>query len=119
MLGSLAKGLQNLSKGEKRLISLKAEEAYGLYFPQKVIFFPKRKLPTTVRVGENIAITGNDGLIRTYKVLEVYKNMVSLDGNHPLAGQDLVFEIEALEVRDATLEEIGESTNSISSQIWH
>jgi len=119
MLEGLAKGLQNLSKGEKRLISLKAEEAYGLYFPQKIILYPKRKLPQSLRVGETISIAGKSGLIRSYKVLEFHNDMASLDGNHPLAGQDLVFEIEALAVRDATPEEMIESTSSISTQIWH
>ena len=45
--------------------------------------------------------------------------MVSLDGNHPLAGQDLIFEIEALEVRDATPAEIDESVNIVSTQLLH
>lgn len=41
----LVKGLLNLKKGEKRSIFLAATEAYGLYDPRRVIFFPKTKLP--------------------------------------------------------------------------
>jgi FKBP-type peptidyl-prolyl cis-trans isomerase SlyD len=45
--------------------------------------------------------------------------MVALDGNHPLAGQDLTFEIETVEARDATAEEIIKSSNMISTQVLH
>ena len=119
ILAGLAKGLQQLKKGERRSITLSAEEAYGLYEPKKIIFFPRNKLSKLIRVGEMVSITGNSGTIRTYKVVELHSDMVSLDGNHPLAGQDLIFEIEALDVRDATANEIAESANTLSRQPLH
>jgi FKBP-type peptidyl-prolyl cis-trans isomerase SlyD len=45
--------------------------------------------------------------------------MVSLDGNHPLAGQDLVFEIETLDARDATELEVFEAQNLVATQLLH
>lgn len=119
MLSGLAKGLQNLKKGEKRSISLSAEEAYGLYEPKKVILYPRKKLPRQTRAGEFISIAGKSGVIRSYKVIQLHDDMASLDGNHPLAGQDLIFEIETLSVRDATREEIAEATNTVTHQILH
>ncbi|MGZ5279928.1 MAG: FKBP-type peptidyl-prolyl cis-trans isomerase [Pseudobdellovibrionaceae bacterium] len=119
LLAGLAKGLQNLKKGEKRSIALCAEEAYGLYDPRKVILFPKKKLPQGLRVGEAVTIVGKSGVHRTYKLVQFMDDMVSLDGNHPLAGQDLVFEIEALDARDATRKEIDDSLNVVSSQLLH
>lgn len=119
MLNGLAKGLQNLKKGEKRSIHLSAEEAYGLYDPQKIILFPKNKLPKQLQTGSNISIVSKTGVQRDYKVIQFHDNMARLDGNHPLAGQDLVFEIEVLEARKATRQEIDESFNVISSQILH
>ncbi len=119
ILAGLAKGLQELKKGERRSITLTAEEAYGLYEPKKIIFFPRNKLSKLIRVGEMVSITGKSGTIRTYKVVELHSDMVSLDGNHPLAGQDLIFEIEALDVRDATAIEIAESANILSRQPLH
>jgi FKBP-type peptidyl-prolyl cis-trans isomerase 2 len=109
MLAGLALGLQNLKKGEKRKICLSAVEAYGLYDPKKVILYPRKKIPKTIAVGENISIAGKSGAIRTYRIVSIHDDMVSLDGNHALAGQDLIFEIETLEARDATAEEIAES----------
>lgn len=119
VLDGLARGLQDLKKGDKRLITLSAEEAYGLYEPKKVILFPKSKLPKTVRVGEMITIASKSGHVHTYLVAQIHDYMVSLDGNHPLAGQDLIFEIEAIEARDATPEEIAESVNVVATQMLH
>ncbi len=116
ILKGLTRGLQQLKKGEKRQLTLSADEAFGAYEPAKVIFYPKNKLTKPVRVGENISITGKSGTIRTYLVAKLHEDLVSLDGNHPLAGQDLIFEIEALEARDATPEDIGKSVNLASSQ---
>lgn len=117
MLTGLAKGLQSLKKGERRNIELSAEEAYGLYEPKKVIFFPRNKLSKLLKVGDSISIKGKSGTMRSYRVVDFHGDMASLDGNHPLAGQDLIFEIEALDVREATGVEIEESSNPVSNQM--
>lgn len=119
MLSGLVRGLQNLAKGERRSIVVAANEAYGLYDPQKVIFFLRSKLPQNLKPGQPVSIVGKSGLTRCYTVIELNDEYATLDGNHPLAGQDLVFEIEALEVRAATREEIDDSTNSCSVQHLH
>lgn len=71
------------------------------------------------RRGGMVSILGKSGKLRTYTVIELYSDMASLDENHPLAGQDLIFEIEALSVRAATRDEIHESLNMIGTQILH
>lgn len=121
LLNGLAAGLQHLTKGEKRSISLSAEQAYGFYDQSKVILYPLKRVPDAgnLRVGQAITIVGKSGEARTYKVLQVFGETVSLDGNHPLAGQDLVFEIETLDVRDATAEEIYDSQNMVATQLLH
>lgn len=118
-LVGLSKGMQNLKKGEKRKISLSAAEAYGFYDPKKIILFPIRKLSKGIRLGQSVSVIGKSGLLRTYTVIQFHKNMVSLDGNHPLAGQDLIFEIEALDVRDATIEEVDCASNVLAAQFLH
>jgi FKBP-type peptidyl-prolyl cis-trans isomerase SlyD len=121
LLKGLVQGLQNLKKGEKRSINLSAEEAYGFYDPKKVILFPRKKLAPQVllRDGDVISIVSKTGQTRVYRVGQLHGDMVTLDGNHPLAGQDLVFDIEATAVRDATPGEIEESSNMISTQYLH
>ena len=120
-LKGLVLGLQDLKKGEKRTISLSAEEAYGFYDPKKVILFPRKKLAreASLKEGSPISVVSKTGQTRVYRVVQLHGDMVALDGNHPLAGQDLVFDIEATDVRLATKEEIVESSNSISTQYLH
>ena len=120
-LEGLARALHNLKKGERRSIHLKAKEAYGFYDPSKVILFPLKRIPAfkNVRHGQTVSFLSKKGKSRTYRVLQVHGEMVSLDENHPLAGQDLVFEIEATEARDATLEEVAETQNLFSKQWMH
>lgn len=119
LLEGLAKGMVDLTEGERRSISLSAEEAYGLYDPKKVILFPCKKLPEDAKVGMAVSIKGKSGKMRLYKILEVVPPFARLDGNHPLAGQDLVFEIEALKVRKATETEIEEALNPLEHQVLH
>lgn len=119
ILLGLAQGLQNLTKGEHRKISIAASDAYGFYDLQKIILYPVKKLGKDIRIGQIISIIGKSGNSRTYKVVEFQNDFIRLDGNHPLAGQDLVFEIEALEVRDATSAEVNTSINTVGVQFLH
>lgn len=118
-LKGLSKYLVGLTKGEKRVINLPAEEAYGFYDPQKVILYPRKKLPLDIRVGSLIHLVGKSGKVRIYTALQILGELVSLDGNHPLAGQDLIFEIETLEAREASDKELEELSNPLSKQVLH
>lgn len=118
VLTGLAQGLQNLKKGEKRSLALTADKAFGNYDPKKVIFFPRSKIPKekTLRCGEALIIISKTGVKRTYQIVEIHADLLTLDSNHPLAGQDLVFEIEATEAREATATEITDLKNVASNQ---
>lgn len=105
----LSEGLQNIKSGEKRSITLKAEQAYGYYDPKKIILYPRKRLPSNLVIGETVTIVGKSGTHRSYNVVQFLGDMISLDGNHPLAGQDLVFEIEVLAARVATKEELDDA----------
>lgn len=118
-LSGLSAAMQNLKPGEKRSIQLTAQEAYGFYDPKKVILFPRNKLPRHVKIGQTIQVVSKTGITRVYKVIEFHGSMVTLDENHPLAGQDLIFEIEVLSARNASEEEIAESHNEIGVQLLH
>lgn len=118
-LPALAKALQNLEAGEFRTVNLSAEEAYGLYDPKKVILFPRKKLPKNTTTGMTIHVRNKEGRIDTYKVKSVKSEFVQLDGNHPLAGQDLIFEIEAITVRPASLKELEDSLSPTTDKNLH
>lgn len=120
-LRGLVEGLQNLKKGEKRTIQLSAEQAYGFYDPNKVALFPRKKInkEQTLQIGETVVMLSKTGVARSYRVVEIYGDMIALDSNHPLAGQDLVFEVEILEAREATSQELSDMNNSVSLQALH
>lgn len=112
LLQALAKGLQNLKKGEKRIISLSAEQAYGFYDPELVIRVSRRGISQgqSLQIGNQIITQANDGELKVFRVIQASVTAVTLDGNHPLAGHDLVFDIEAVDAREATAKEIKETS---------
>lgn len=106
-LKALSEGLRDIKKNEVRQILLRAHEAYGPYDPTlvKTQFLEDIDLRYPPEMDEKIFVI-QDGVSVAMKVIQLSSDTVTLDGNHPLAGQDLIFEIQALEVRDATVEEI-------------
>lgn len=117
LLAGLARGLQDLRKGEKRLISLQAHEAYGFYDPRKVLRRWRDDLPDRIRLGGRVLLDSRDGRAEEYRVTEINEDFVILDGNHPLAGEDLIFEIEATAVREATVDEIESSMTEETTEL--
>ena len=117
---AIADALQDLQKGERREVCLRADQAYGFYDPKLVITRSRDEFAAypSLRLGESIVdITG--GVRQTYRVVSVSADSVTLDGNHPLAGLDLVFELEATESRAATAEEIAESAPDDGKPLFH
>lgn len=111
MLRGLAEGLQGLKKGEKRQIFLDAKQAYGFYEPGLVKECPRQEVNNgrQLEIGCEVVMHSPEGERRVFRVVEATSRTVTLDGNHPLAGMDLVFDIEATEAREATTEEIADS----------
>lgn len=111
LLKGLSEGLQNLIKGEKRTIFLSASQAFGFYDPGLVIEVSRKEIPDgeALQPGHEISTQFKNGGIKMFRVTQTRGGVLTLDGNHPLAGQDLEFDIFAIDARDATLEEIAES----------
>jgi len=82
--------------GEQRTISVPASDAYGEYDKELLIEVPSERLPDGTGVGDMLKDDGPQP--RTWTVREVVGETTTLDGNHPLAGRDLVFEIELVEI---------------------
>ena len=108
-LTALVEALQDLEKGEKRKISLRADQAYGYYNPKLVMtcLLDDLTVASPIKLGERVIYVKN-GKRTSYRVIGISSDSVTLDANHPLAGQDLIFEIETTEAREATREELGD-----------
>lgn len=112
LLSALAEGLHDLKTGEKRKIVLSAEQAYGFYDPDKVMVVSREELARgdKLRAGDQVLFLDRDGSRKKLRIVQASREVVTLDGNHPLAGQDLIFEIEAISAREATPDEIAEAS---------
>ena len=110
-LKGLAEGLKDLIKGERRRIQVSADQAYGFYDLEMVLVSTREKLihGHALKVGDEVPHPSWKGKARVFRVIQADRHSVTLDGNHPLAGQDLVFEIEATDAREATLAELAEN----------
>ena len=100
----LERDLVHFTAGQKGRVEVKAEEGYGLIDFAKYMQVPREALPRQeIKVGD---IFQSDQSPLPFTVKEVTETHVVLDGNHPLAGEDLVFDVEILEIRDASEQEL-------------
>jgi FKBP-type peptidyl-prolyl cis-trans isomerase SlyD len=106
IIAGLERELKKLKVGDKSRIGVKAAEAYGHRDEKKVHSVPRKKLPMKqVKVGDRFR-GGNDAHSDILTVTEVTDTHVTLDANHPLAGEDLTFDVEIKDIRAATQEEL-------------
>jgi FKBP-type peptidyl-prolyl cis-trans isomerase SlyD len=109
IIPALEKEMKGLKVGDKKEVSLKAVDAYGEKDKALIMEVPQSQLPQgkePLKAGHQFQSEGPDGHAQVFMVVAVNGTNVTLDGNHPLAGQDLTFNIEITEKRDATDEEM-------------
>jgi FKBP-type peptidyl-prolyl cis-trans isomerase SlyD len=87
-------------------VRLLPEDAFGEYDEQYVRVESRNLFPSEVRVGMQFEGSQDSGEARIYTVTDIAQDKVVVDGNHPLAGQTVVFSCEVTDVRPATAEEI-------------
>lgn len=92
--------LVGMAPGEKKTVLIPAKDAFGEYEEEKVFTVPRSDLPDDLdpTVGEELVLTNEDDEELGVAVVEVSGDSVTFDANHPLAGEDLTFEIELLEI---------------------
>jgi FKBP-type peptidyl-prolyl cis-trans isomerase SlyD len=96
--------LHGMSAGEKKKITLTADQAFGEYDKEQVFQVSREQLPQQeINVGDQFQ---DDPEAPPLTVIEVADDHNVMDRNHPLAGVDLVFDVEVTGIREATPEEI-------------
>jgi FKBP-type peptidyl-prolyl cis-trans isomerase SlyD len=110
ILQTLLKALEGAKTGDKRQVFVPADEAYGLYDSSRVLTVSRKSLTPNVQltVGAQVVREANNGQPEYFRIIDLTGNRVTLDANHPLAGEDLVFELEVTEARKPTLAELSE-----------
>lgn len=92
--------------GQKKTVQLAAVDAYGMPDPKMTMEVPRQDL-AHLQIEEGAFLQLNLGhQMKVVRVVKIGDDKVTLDGNHPLAGVDLTFDVELVESRPATSEEI-------------
>lgn len=94
-------GVTGMAVGDKKTISIPAEEAYGERQEEMVIEFPRSNFPPDIEpeVGMTLNMHSENGQEIPVVITAIDDDAVTLDANHPLAGQELVFDIELMDIK--------------------
>ena len=96
----LESALIGMSIGEKKTITIASDDAFGDYDPENVFHVKRSELPAeiTPEVGMGLEVTGEDDDVYMVTIVKVTDEEVCLDCNHPLAGEDLIYDIELVDI---------------------
>jgi peptidylprolyl isomerase len=100
MIKGFDAGVQGMRVGDKKTIQIVPEEAYGHRDEEAIIEFPRENVPSDMQLepGMQLTLRNQYGQPVPVIVLEVKEEVVVMDANHMLAGQELVFEVELVEI---------------------
>jgi FKBP-type peptidyl-prolyl cis-trans isomerase 2 len=102
--GQMIKGfdlaIPGMAVGDKKTINIAAEDAYGERSDEAIIEFPKSNVPVDMILvpGQQLTLSNQNGQPVRVVVVEVKDDIIILDANHSLAGKELVFDIELVEI---------------------
>ena len=105
LIPGFEKGLIDMKLNEKKTITIAKEEAYGEVNKDLIQEVKKTELPQDMapEVGMGLVSKSPDGQEMNLMVVEVREESIVIDGNHPLAGKELIFDLEVLEIKDAEI----------------
>ena len=100
VLPGFEQAIIGMKANQTKIIHIPAEQAYGPYRDELVDTIKSREYPKGYKpdVGDTFKVPLKDGGSTTVTVVEVYKDGLKIDANHPLAGKDLNFEIKLMEI---------------------
>lgn len=102
--GQVIKGfdeaVMDMNPGDKKTVNIPVDQAYGHRNEDMVMEFPVTDLPSDVtpEIGMELQMGDNQGNVFPVVITAIEGDMMTLDANHPLAGQDLVFDIELVSI---------------------
>lgn len=98
MMPGFLEAILGRESGERFTVEIPTEKAYGIYSDKKITEIAKGYMPGDVEVGQILEARGTNNKSAAVIVVEVKEDSVVIDGNHPLAGMDLVYDIEIVSV---------------------
>ncbi|NNU14970.1 peptidylprolyl isomerase [Parvularcula sp. ZS-1/3] len=103
IIPGLDQALHGMEVGEKKQVSIAPAQGYGERDETRMIQVPRAQLPQDIPTepGTQLAMQGPDGQPVPVMIAAADEENVTLDANHPLAGRDLVFDVEIVEIKNA------------------
>ncbi|UCF16493.1 MAG: FKBP-type peptidyl-prolyl cis-trans isomerase [Phycisphaerales bacterium] len=100
MFFDFEQALIGMSPGESKRITVSSDRAFGPYREDLVIEVDSRNIAPDLeaKVGQRVEVSRSDGETAVVTITAVTETGVTIDGNHPLAGQDLTFDVELVEI---------------------
>ncbi|GAA4884662.1 peptidylprolyl isomerase [Flaviramulus aquimarinus] len=101
LIPGFEKGIMAMALNEKKTINIPVAEAYGEVQQELFYDVKKEQLPQDMapEVGMGLASKGEDGREVQFRIAEVKEDHIVVDANHPLAGHDLTFDLELVEIK--------------------
>ena len=98
-------GVTGMIIGEKKTVNIPADQAYGPKQEEMIMEFPKDRFPADMvpEVGQQLNMNNGAGQNFPVVIVEIKEEVVVLDANHPLAGEELVFDLEMVEIEPKSL----------------
>ena len=107
LFNQVTKELEGRSVGDEVEILLKAEEAFGPKIQELIFTDDINNVPLEYRyIGATVTMQNDKGGTKDFIVSNIEDGKLTIDGNHPLAGKDIIIYVEVLSIRDATADEI-------------
>jgi peptidylprolyl isomerase len=97
-------GVTGMTVGEKKTINIPAAQAYGEVSEEMIMEFPLNQFPADMvpEIGMQLTMSNNQGQNFPVVIVELKDESVLLDANHPLAGKELIFDLELVEIEGAS-----------------
>ncbi len=107
LFNQVTKELEGKCVGDEVEILLKAEDAFGKKADELIFTDDINNVPMEYRfIGASVTMQNDKGGTKDFIVSSIEDGKLTIDGNHPLAGKDIIFYVEILSIRDATADEI-------------
>ena len=121
--GMLVPGLEaalvGLKLGEEKKVVVSAEEGFGTHDEELVLEIDRSEFPEELNIGDEFIAESPDGDEVAMRVMEVRRDSVIADANHPLAGMRLHYSVKVTELREASEEEIEEAAREFEEAEAH
>ncbi len=100
ILPEIVQAIIGMEPGESKTFDVSSEQAYGPHQPEMILEMPRNQLPDDLPmdIGQRLEFQRKAGGTQILTVVDANEETITFDGNHPLAGKDLTFQIELIEV---------------------